>query len=99
MALELASLPTHHSATNRNFGHTSDAHALEHIEVDGVMVSLGRNYTRCIAVPNDDVSIAADSNGAFLWKNVEDLSSVSTRCSYELLGCHETCSNTIAPDN
>ena len=63
---------------DRNGGHSCHFHPLEDIEIDSMMVGLGRDGTLGVAIPNDDVCVGADSDAALLWVHVEDLGCIGT---------------------
>src|SRR6185436_4207572 len=84
-SIELAVGPGDLSLCDSVAGNTFHLHAFEDIEVDLLMVGLGRNRARAFRVPHDDIGVGTNADGAFARIDVEDLRGVGGRDADELI--------------
>jgi hypothetical protein len=54
-AIQLTILPENETANDGDFRNAMNDHALEDVKVDTMMMSFGRDGSRGIAVPDDDL--------------------------------------------
>lgn len=77
------------------------AHAshLEDVEVNGLMMSLGRNRALPARIPHDDVGIGANGYDTLPRVEVEDLGGIGTGYGDETRRIHDTGVHALLPDD
>lgn len=77
---------TNFSVYNDDLGNSVTFHAFEDVEIASVVMSFCRNCSRCFVIPDNEITVSADSDWTFLWIKVEYFRSIcSETIIFEIL--------------
>ncbi|CAD6244141.1 GSCOCG00013266001-RA-CDS [Cotesia congregata] len=94
------SLINANSSTNNNiFWNSSNFHSLKNIKINSLNMSIRRDNSLAVRVPNNNVSIRPYSNNSLSRIQIEYFSSICTCNSDESHGIHNTSMDTLFPNN
>ena len=80
-------------------GHAAHGTAFEDVEVHLLVMGLGREGTCALGVPQHQIGVGANADGAFAWEQVEDLRRIGGGDGNEFVHGQATCVHTGIPQH